>query len=317
MAEEMERHFGAQQIGKGRVGGIGVTAAGNALVAQVIEGIPCQQVFVIPQAQTSGCRGIDAQNQLADFGIGFAFTGYFLGFKFVEDYIFESTLNSENVVSTINTYVQNEITKPREKSYDPIQKTTQFWLMTDSAVEDLYNQLYECIGTHDYTLVELFKLLSFAYKLSEIGFAVDIDQFFQKVYNAVNNMEPLSKEDLRYLELSMFDGSFLSSDSPNYPIFRQQCDELMTLMKEKSHARDDTQIAVLLKENDGWGKKFYEYVSSNRNIFPSEKAFLSKFNIDALFEKLRFSPPDDWLAFRHSISLIYNFSNLSDFTKMT
>lgn len=72
MAEEMERHFGAQQIGKGRVGGIGVTAAGNALVAQVIEGIPCQQVFVIPQAQTSGCRGIDAQNQLADFGIGFA-----------------------------------------------------------------------------------------------------------------------------------------------------------------------------------------------------------------------------------------------------
>lgn len=408
MAEEMERHFGAQQIGKGRVGGIGVTAAGNALVAQVIEGIPCQQVFVIPQAQTSGCRGIDAQNQLADFGIGFAlglslavlrmecanedafvvpvylrsfqaalltliriwnlpfdksinpldrqqlledlfvailhstiqqkkgghrykwddgksyaqcsyskralaFTGYFLGFKFVEDYIFESTLNSENVVSTINTYVQNEITKPREKSYDPIQKTTQFWLMTDSAVEDLYNQLYECIGTHDYTLVELFKLLSFAYKLSEIGFAVDIDQFFQKVYNAVNNMEPLSKEDLRYLELSMFDGSFLSSDSPNYPIFRQQCDELMTLMKEKSHARDDTQIAVLLKENDGWGKKFYEYVSSNRNIFPSEKAFLSKFNIDALFEKLRFSPPDDWLAFRHSISLIYNFSNLSDF----
>ena len=71
MAEEMERHFGAQQIGKGRVGGIGVTAAGNALVVQVIEGIPCQQVFVIPQAQTSGCRGIDAQNQLADFGIGF------------------------------------------------------------------------------------------------------------------------------------------------------------------------------------------------------------------------------------------------------
>lgn len=39
MAEEMERHFGAQQIGKGRVGGIGVTAAGNALVAQVIEGM--------------------------------------------------------------------------------------------------------------------------------------------------------------------------------------------------------------------------------------------------------------------------------------
>ena len=73
MAEEMERHFGAQQIGKGRVGGIGVTAAGNALVAQVIEGIPCQQVFVIPQAQTSGCRGIDAQNQLADFGIEFYF----------------------------------------------------------------------------------------------------------------------------------------------------------------------------------------------------------------------------------------------------
>ena len=27
-------------------------------------------------------------------------------------------------------------------------------------------------------------------------------------------------------------------------------------MKEKSHARDDTQIAVLLKENDGWGKQF-------------------------------------------------------------
>lgn len=83
-----------------------------------------------------------------------AFTGYFLGFKFVEDYIFESTLNSENVVSTINTYVQNEITKPREKSYDPIQKTTQFWLMTDSAVEDLYAVLTNLYTTTELTAVQ-------------------------------------------------------------------------------------------------------------------------------------------------------------------
>ena len=77
MAKEMERHFGPQQIGKGRVGGVGVTPVGNALVAQVIEGIPCQQVFGIPQAQTSGVCGIDAQDQLADFGIGFS-AGFFL-----------------------------------------------------------------------------------------------------------------------------------------------------------------------------------------------------------------------------------------------
>lgn len=241
------------------------------------------------------------------------FARMFVGFKFVEDYVFDSELDCESAISTINSYVQNEITKPRERSFDPIQKAEKYWLMDDLKVEAIYTELSNCIETHNYTLIELFKILSFAHKLSELGFTVDVDQYFHKVYNAINNMEPLSKEDLRYLELSMFDGSFLSSDSPNYPIFRQQCDELMTLMKEKSHARDDTQIAVLLKENDGWGKKFYEYVSSNRNIFPSEKAFLSKFNIDALFEKLRFSPPDDWLAFRHSISLIYNFSNLSDF----
>lgn len=59
MAEEMERHFGPKQIGKGRVGGVGVTTAGNALVAQVIEGIPCQQVFGLLQTQASGVCGID------------------------------------------------------------------------------------------------------------------------------------------------------------------------------------------------------------------------------------------------------------------
>lgn len=90
------------------------------------------------------------------------FTRIFVGFKFVEDYIFASELDCENAISTINSFVQNEIAKPREKSHDPIQKASQFWLMEDSEVEALYKELYECIETHDYSLVELFKLLSFA-----------------------------------------------------------------------------------------------------------------------------------------------------------
>lgn len=59
------------------------------------------------------------------------FNRWFLGFRFVEDYIFDSTLNSENAISSINAYVQNEITKPREKSHDPLQKTANYWLMSD------------------------------------------------------------------------------------------------------------------------------------------------------------------------------------------
>lgn len=241
------------------------------------------------------------------------FTRYFLGFKFVEDYIFESTLNSENAVSTINTYVQNEITKPREKSHDPIQKTSQFWLMEDSEVEDLYNELYECIGTHDYTHIELFRLLSFAHKLSEIGFSVDVSQFSQKIYNAINHMEPLSKENMGYFRMSMFDGSFLSSDSPSFPIFKQQCDDLLALVGKKFRDREDDQIVSLLNDNDGWGQKFYDYAFANRDTFLSNRAFLSKFDVSVLADKLHSSSANDWEAFRRSVSLIYNFSNLGDF----
>ena len=52
--------------------------------------------------------------------------------------------------------------------------------MSDEEVENLYKELYDRIGIHDYTLIELFKLLSFAYKLSDLDFSVDADQFFKK-----------------------------------------------------------------------------------------------------------------------------------------
>lgn len=241
------------------------------------------------------------------------FTRMFVGFKFVEDYVFDSELNCENAISTINSYVQNEITKPRERSFDPIQKAEKYWLMDDLEVEAIYTELSNCIETHNYTLIELFKILSFAHKLSEIGFTVDVDQYFQKVYNAINNMEPLSKEQMRYFELSMFDGSFLSQDSPCFSAFKQQCNELLALIEKKSTNRDDLKLDSILKEKLHWGHQLYEYVFEKRDAFLSERAFLSKFNIDIMVDKLQNSPPDDWQDFRHCLSAVYNFSNLRDY----
>lgn len=241
------------------------------------------------------------------------FTRPFLGFKFVEDYIFDSELNCETAIATINSYVQNEITKPRERSLDPIQKAEKYWLLGDSEVEAIYTELSDCIESHNYTLIELFKILSFAHKLSELGFTVNVDLYFHKVYNAIENMEPLSKEQIRYLELSMFDGSFLSKDSPSLPAFKQQCNELLALMEKKSTERDDFQLNSILKENLRWGYKLYEYVFKKKDTFLSERAFLSKFNIDIVADKLQNSPPDDWQNFRRSLSIVYNFSNLRDY----
>lgn len=241
------------------------------------------------------------------------FTRPFLGFKFVEDYIFDSELNCETAIATINSYVQNEITKPRERSLDPIQKAEKYWLLGDSEVEAIYTELSDCIESHNYTLIELFKILSFAHKLSELGFTVNVDLYFHKVYNAIENMEPLSKEQIRYLELSMFDGSFLSKDSPSLPAFKQQCNELLALMEKKSTERDDFQLNSILKENLRWGYKLYEYVFKKKDTFLSERAFFSKFNIDIVADKLQNSPPDDWQNFRRSLSIVYNFSNLRDY----
>ena len=91
------------------------------------------------------------------------FARMFVGFKFVEDYVFDSELDCESAISTINSYVQNEITKPRERSFDPIQKAEKYWLMDDLKVEAIYTELSNCIETHNYTLIELFKILSFAH----------------------------------------------------------------------------------------------------------------------------------------------------------
>ena len=241
------------------------------------------------------------------------FARMFVGFKFVEDYVFDSELDCESAISTINSYVQNEITKPRERSFDPIQKAEKYWLMDDLKVEAIYTELSNCIETHNYTLIELFKILSFAHKLSELGFTVDVDQYFHKVYNAINNMEPISKEQMRYFELSMFDGSFLSQDSPCFSVFKQQCNELLALIEKKSTNKDDLQLDNILKEKLHWGHKLYKYVFERRDAFLSERAFLSKFNIDIIVDKLKNSPPDDWQDFRHCLSAVYGFSNLRDY----
>lgn len=241
------------------------------------------------------------------------FTRWFLGFRFVEDYIFDSTLSIENSISTISAYLQNEITKPREKRHDPLQKTANYWLMSDEEVENLHRELYDCIETHDYTPIELFKLLSFFYKLLDLGFSVDVNDFYQKIHDTVDKMAPISREVTSYFQLTMLDGSFLSSNSPSFPAFKQHCGELLDLIKKHSHKMEDAQIVALFEENDGWGQKFYEYVTANRDTFRSDKAFLSKLDIDVLTEKLRISSPKDWYEFRRAIDSVYNFSNWGTF----
>ena len=178
--------------------------------------------------------------------------------------------------------------------------------MNDEEVENLYNELYDCIKTHNYTHIELFKSLSFVYRLSDLDFSVDVNDFYKRIHDIVDKMPPLSREAMSYFQLTMLDGSFLSSDSPSFPSFKQQCDELLDLMKKNSHKMEDAQIVALFKEKDGWGKKFYEYVTANRDAFLSDKAFLSKLDIDVLTEKLRISSPKDWHDFRHAMSSVYS-----------
>lgn len=127
------------------------------------------------------------------------------------------------------------------------------------------------------------------------------------------NKYHISKEQMRYFELSMFDGSFLSQDSPCFSVFKQQCNELLALIEKKSTNKDDLQLDNILKEKLHWGHKLYKYVFERRDAFLSERAFLSKFNIDIIVDKLKNSPPDDWQDFRHCLSAVYGFSNLRDY----
>lgn len=96
------------------------------------------------------------------------FARMFVGFKFVEDYVFDSELDCESAISTINSYVQNEITKPRERSFDPIQKAEKYWLMDDLKVEAIYTELSNCIETHNYCI-----LSSYSFILNQLYYSPD------------------------------------------------------------------------------------------------------------------------------------------------
>lgn len=241
------------------------------------------------------------------------FARYFMSFKFIEDYIFESQLNRNDAVATINAYVQNEVTAPREKKNDPIQKIGNYYLMDDSQVEQLYQELVVCVGTHSYTLVELIKLLSFAYNLLDLGFSVDVNQLYLKIENSISKFEIMPTESIRFFETSMFDGSFLNPTSPHYSKFKYQCNNLLIMLKRKNSTNESAELSALINTSDSWGRKLYEYTLNNKEAFLSEGAFLSKMDTDVIADKLLKSPPNDWQDFRRCLSLVYNFANLNDY----
>lgn len=237
----------------------------------------------------------------------------FLGFKFIEDYIFDSELNKETAVSTINAYAQNEIILPQKKSHDPIQKTATYWLMTDAEIDALYTELSKGIETNRYTLSELIKILSFAYVIGSLDFQVDIALLYEKIEAAVKNLAPIPKESLQYFKTSIFNGSFISSDFPSYKEFREQCINILRLLEVKEFKKEVSEINSIFFLSDCWSDSLYDYVRAHKNSFIADQAFLAKFDPDIIADKLSTSSAQDWQTFISCLKHVYDFQNLNDF----
>lgn len=91
-------------------------------------------------------------NELLDY----VYKNFVVGFKFIDDYLFNSYINKDNLKSILNQYknmVMNEINNPN----DPLYKLKTWWLIPENELSKIIDNLIEKIKNNEYGLELYFK----------------------------------------------------------------------------------------------------------------------------------------------------------------
>lgn len=238
-------------------------------------------------------------NELFDY----AYKNYVVGFRFIDDYLFNSCIDKINIKSILIQYknmVMNEINNPN----DPLYKLKTWWLIPENELSIIIDNLIKKIKNNEYGLELYSKIVSFLSRIEEMDVCVE------KIKIAIKELETNIKEkDIigKYCEDTLFDGTPKTTE-----LYKKNIQKIRQLVDEKEN--NDIKNAInSIFSSDNWGIKLKKYCETNRAKFLSDKEFAYILDIDMIVSNIKNKSIEEIYEFWYSLQKIYSFSNIKEF----
>lgn len=224
--------------------------------------------------------------------------GSSLAFRFVDDFVVDSILDSKRVERMMEIYEAEFFLSKSE--YDmPFRKLEYSWhILEDGEVEKYLEETLDGLSKNEYKIGEYARIIPLMLRLEKVGFSTAY------LERAVNYM----KTNLKLLErcVAIDDLYHPGEDRSINQQTKEILNELNQFIQEsyKENAKDT--IGEIINSGDGWANRLLDYLEKNRQDIHRSSGFLVQLDINCLTVKVQESTAKDIYDFRSCLFRVYD-----------
>lgn len=226
---------------------------------------------------------------------------FIVGFKFVDIYIKQGSIDRKHIEKTIKNYLEYEINQISDVN-DPFYKLSVYWELEEKEIIECLDLIEEKLKKGEYSFKLFPQIIKTLSSIQSMNFQVD------KIKTLVNIMkEKISEEKVQYI-----DWDVMIKNSNVVEIYNENIEELRNVMSQKAKKEKEQKINEIINGSD-WGIKINEYCYEKNDEFLNDGMFLAKFDIEKIIDNIKNSNSKNICYFKYCIDRVYHFSNLKDF----
>lgn len=216
-----------------------------------------------------------------------------LAFRFVDDFVIKSVLDSKRVKSMLRIFEDEYIRK--KDTFRELD--SQWYILEENEVQQKIQQVFEDLGNNIYDIKEYPRIISRFVELEQVGFPREnTDIVIEKIKGNVFNLKH---------HINIDNGYGMLQEGENKQRYKVIIEQLQKDIDQHFKEHVSNILGDYLNLEEGWGEKLEKYVRDNKSEIYQSSGFLRQINIPILCEKIKESKPIDIDAFRGCIITLY------------
>ncbi len=224
--------------------------------------------------------------------------GSSLAFRFVDDFVVDSILDSKRVERMMEIYEAEFFLSKSE--YDmPFRKLEYSWhILEDGEVKKYLEETLDGLSKNEYKIGEYARIIPLILRLEKVGFS---SSYLEK---AVNHM----KTNLRLLErcVAIDDLYHPGEDKSINQRTKEILNELNQFIQESCKENAKDAIGEIIASSNGWANRLLDYVEKNKQDIHRSSGFLVQLDINCLTVKVQESTAKDIYDFQSCLFRVYD-----------
>ena len=217
-----------------------------------------------------------------------------LAFRFVDDFVIKSVLDSTRVKSMVEIFECEYI----NKKGDAFRELDAKWyIFEEDEVQQKIQQIFEDLENNIYEFKEYPRIVGRFVELEQAGFPREnMDILIEKMKSNVFRLKQ---------HMNIDNGYGLLQEGDNKQRYKEIVEQLQKDIDQHFKEHTSHTLKDYLNLEEGWGEKLEKYVYANKTEIYQSSGFLRQINIDKLCEKIKKSKSKDIHAFRSCIIVLY------------